>query len=115
MGSTPSSKREGFSASAGIHRRGAPGLRRNFRVSRYPDGRVGPRRSFVERLEAQCSKPATLPGILGRPRPELRAYLRSFPFGAYMVFFRDLEDKLEVVKIVRSHRDLDALFGEPSD
>ncbi|MBV9636198.1 MAG: type II toxin-antitoxin system RelE/ParE family toxin [Methylobacteriaceae bacterium] len=72
-------------------------------------------RSFVERIEAQCSKLASLPGILGRPRPELRADLRSFPFGAYIVFFRYLEDKLEVVKIVHSHRDLDALFGEPSD
>jgi plasmid stabilization system protein ParE len=45
-------------------------------------------RGFVDLLRMHCRKLASLPGTLGRPRPELRADIRSFPFKGYMIFFR---------------------------
>ena len=39
--------------------------------------------AFTERFQGQCARLASLPGTLGRARPELR----SFPFGNYVIFF----------------------------
>jgi toxin ParE1/3/4 len=60
---------------------------------------------------------ATLTGLLGRARPELRSDIRSTPFKSYLIFFRYLpsesdRDILEVVNVVESHRDLIAYFGD---
>jgi toxin ParE1/3/4 len=48
---------------------------------------------------------------MGRPRPELRPDLRSHPFKSYVIFFRYLEDTLEIVNILEGHRDIDTFFG----
>jgi plasmid stabilization system protein ParE len=69
-------------------------------------------RRFTAMLEAQCHKLATLPGTLGRPRPELRPDIRSFPFRGYVIFFRYVEDVFEVVNILEGHRDMDAFFAD---
>ncbi len=69
-------------------------------------------RTFTERLQGQCAKLASLPGTLGRARPELRPDLRSFPFGNYVIFFRYRDDTLEVVNVLERHRDIDAFFSE---
>ncbi len=69
-------------------------------------------RRFVDRIRDQCRKLATLPGTLGRARPELRPGIRSFPFQGYVIFFRVTDTDLEVVTIVERHRDVEALFQE---
>jgi plasmid stabilization system protein ParE len=66
---------------------------------------------FTDRIRTQCARLASLPGIMGRARPELRADLRSSPFGRYVIFFRYRDDKLEVVDILEGHRDIEAFFG----
>jgi toxin ParE1/3/4 len=43
---------------------------------------------------------------MGRPRPELAENLRSYPVGKYCVFYRQIEDGIEVVRIIHSARDL---------
>ncbi len=67
---------------------------------------------FTERLQAQCAKLASLPGTLGRARPELHPDLRSSALGNYVIFFRYRDDMLEVVNILEGHRDIDAFFSE---
>jgi hypothetical protein len=56
------------------------------------------------------AKLASLPGTLGRARPELRPDLRSFPYRRYMIFFRYVGDVFEVVNILEAHRDMGAFF-----
>lgn len=46
---------------------------------------------FVTRLRRRCAQLATLPGIMGRPRPELRSDMRSSVFKGYVIFFRDID------------------------
>jgi len=72
-------------------------------------------RRFADELQSKCSKLASLPGTLGRPRPELGAGLRSFPYKGYVIFFRYLPDTFEVVNILEGHRDLPTYFTEPQD
>ena len=67
-------------------------------------------RGFVDLLRMQCRKLASLPGTLGRPRPELRPDIRSFPCKGYVIFFRYSGDRFEVVNVLEGHRDIVAYF-----
>ena len=67
---------------------------------------------FTDRLQAHCAKLASLPGILGRARSELRPDIRSSALGNYVIFFRYRDDVLEVVNILEGHRDIGAVFTE---
>jgi toxin ParE1/3/4 len=67
---------------------------------------------IVRRIRSQCVKLAALPTILGRPRDDLSPGLRAFSFRGYVIFLRYVEDRLEIVDIVHSRRDPDAVMGE---
>lgn len=66
---------------------------------------------FIDQLRDRCRQLASKPGILGRPRPELRPDVRSVAHKGYVIFFRYVGDRLEVVNILDGHRDIDAWFG----
>ncbi len=51
-------------------------------------------------------------GLIGRARKEPAADLRSFPFGRYVIFYTPVRDGIDVVRVLRSARDIDAAFGE---
>lgn len=88
--------------------------RRDFaRVLEYitkESGSLAIGRGFVDLLRMQCRKLASLPGTLGRARPELRPDIRSFPFKGYVIFFRYAADTFEVVNVLEGHRDVVAYF-----
>jgi plasmid stabilization system protein ParE len=69
-------------------------------------------RRFTASLERKCNELASLPGTLGRPRPELRSDLRSTAHGRYVIFFRYVDDVLEIVNILEGHRDIDDYFSD---
>ena len=56
-----------------------------------------------------------MPFQLGRPRPELREDIRSFPYHRHVIFFRYVGDVLEVVNILEGHRDVEAFFEDPNE
>jgi toxin ParE1/3/4 len=80
-------------------------------ISRESGSRIVARR-FTDGIVKKCAHLASLPGTLGRPRPELRADLRSFPFRGYVIFFRYRDDVLEVVSVLEGHRDTVAYFKD---
>jgi toxin ParE1/3/4 len=43
---------------------------------------------------------------MGRERPDLRAGLRSFTVGSYLIIYRPLADGIEVVRVLHGARDL---------
>jgi plasmid stabilization system protein ParE len=67
---------------------------------------------FTRDLRAKCRDLAQLPGRLGRPRTELRADMRSFAYKNYLIFFRYAGETVEIVNVVESHRDIEALFRD---
>jgi plasmid stabilization system protein ParE len=69
-------------------------------------------RGFTDQVQAHCAKLASLPGTLGRARPELRHDIRSSNYKNYVVFFRYRGDILEVVNILEGHRDIETFFSE---
>lgn len=62
-------------------------------------------RRFVGELRQKCRLLASLPGTLGRVRPELRSDIRSTHFKGYVIFFRYIDDRFEVVNTLEGHRD----------
>jgi plasmid stabilization system protein ParE len=74
-------------------------------------GSVPTAQAFVTAIREQCRKLATLPGSLGRPRPELRPDMRSFAFRGYIIFFRYQDDTVEIVNILERHRDVESYFN----
>lgn len=75
---------------------------------------------FVDKLTDYCEHLATLPGLMGRPRPELRRPYRSTTFGNYVVFLRYGDEDgprshVYVVNVIHGARDIDAYFAAHSD
>ncbi len=68
-------------------------------------------RRFVGELRQKCRTLADLPGTLGRAWPELRADIRSAAFKGYVIFFRYVDERFEVVNIIEGHRDIDEFAG----
>jgi toxin ParE1/3/4 len=66
--------------------------------------------SFVAHLVERCQRLASLPGLLGTPRFDLRADVRSTPHGSYVIFFRYVDDSLEIVNVLHGGRDLPNYF-----
>jgi len=61
---------------------------------------------FVRQLNERCRHLGRLPGTLGRPRPDLLPGIRSIPHGNYIIFFRHVEDVIEIVNVIEAHRDI---------
>ena len=74
-------------------------------------GSVAVGEAFVQRLRAKCHKLAALQSTIGRALPELRAGIRSFPYMGYVIFFRYVGERFEVVNILEGHRDIESHFS----
>jgi toxin ParE1/3/4 len=74
------------------------------------DRKVGA--AFVAKLRAQCEKLSQFDATLGTARPELLPDIRSTPYQNYVIYFRYLGDRVEIVNILSASRDADALFSD---
>src|SRR5688572_26384205 len=61
--------------------------------------------SFDRKLQFLSENPRA-----GPARPELRPRLRSFPVGAYLIFYRVIRGGIEVTRVVHGSRNLRKLF-----
>lgn len=66
---------------------------------------------FLDRIEEKLQRLACNPG-LGRKRDELLPGLQSFPIGNYVVFYREIKDGIDVIRVLRGSRDIEAIFGQ---
>jgi len=63
----------------------------------------------VETLESKCQRLAETPGI-GRRREEIAPELRSFTMSPYLIFYREIEDGIQVLRVLHGARDIDESF-----
>ena len=77
-------------------------------ISDYILDNAGPitARRFIERIRKTCQRRAIFP--LGAA--EVFPGIRSFPVGAYVVFYRPLEDGLDILAVKHGRRDLPRLL-----
>jgi plasmid stabilization system protein ParE len=73
-------------------------------------GSVAVAKRFTRQLTDQCRHIGSLHSMLGRARSDLEEGIRCIPFKNYMIFFRYLDDVVEIVNVIEGHRDIDAMF-----
>jgi toxin ParE1/3/4 len=66
---------------------------------------------FAAEVERTCRVLAQSPGI-GRSREELAPGLRSIPAGKYLLFYKPIDDGIELVRVVYGPRHLPSLFRD---
>ena len=66
---------------------------------------------FLEVFSKKCRYLTEFP-LMGRSYREIRPYLRGLPMKNYIIFYRLTEQGLEIMRVVKGERDLDALFSE---
>ena len=64
---------------------------------------------LVDQIREKCATLGENPRM-GRERTELLPGIRSFPSGRYLIFYRIVEETLQVVRVLSGYRDLDAQF-----
>lgn len=70
--------------------------------------------AFIDTIAQKFELLAKFPKM-GRMRNELASSLRSFPFQVYLIFYREVEEGIEIVRIASGYRDLEALFSEQNE
>lgn len=66
---------------------------------------------FVDALEKKCKILADFPNMW-RSFDYLAPSLRGFTIGNYIIFYRPIENGVEVDRVLSGYRDLDTLFSE---
>ena len=64
---------------------------------------------FLERLEEYAERVAEF-NDMGIDRPELASNLKSFPVDRYILFYRQIENGIELVRVLHSSRDINLIF-----
>jgi toxin ParE1/3/4 len=66
---------------------------------------------FLDKLNSICRTLVSFPSM-GRKRNELAPNIRSFSVDDYLIFYRSIENGIEILRVVSGYRDLNALFSE---
>lgn len=66
---------------------------------------------WLDSIESRCKLLAQIPG-LGRLRRDLAPKLRSFAVGNHIIFYREADDGIVVIRVLHGARDLPKLFKE---
>lgn len=69
---------------------------------------------LLRKINQKCSTLANFPNM-GRSRDELLSTLRSFPVDNYLIFYRPIEEGIEILRVVSGYRDLEVLFDETKE
>ncbi|MFE1745773.1 type II toxin-antitoxin system RelE/ParE family toxin [Coleofasciculus sp. H7-2] len=82
----------------------------SFLFSRNPGAAEG----FLDQIEEKFQNIANFPNM-GRRRDDLNPPLRSFPIDNYLIFYRPIENGIEVVRVISGYRDIDTVFSRNED
>jgi toxin ParE1/3/4 len=66
---------------------------------------------LLEIINKKCQNLAVFPS-LGRSWEELAPNLRSFPVEEYLIFYRLVEDGVEILRVISGYRNLEAFFSK---
>jgi toxin ParE1/3/4 len=65
----------------------------------------------LKKIESKLKMLAETPGM-GRKRDELVPNLRSFPVGNYLIFYRPVNQGIEVLRVMHGARDIPSIFED---
>lgn len=62
-------------------------------------------------LKKKCKNLADFPNM-GRSYDDVKPSLRGLPLAGYIIFYRIVNDGIEIIRVVSGYRDLESLFLE---
>ena len=65
--------------------------------------------ALTDRIVKTFEQLLIVPGM-GRERNDIAPGLRSFPVGRYLIFYRFIDEGLEIVRVLHGARDLESLL-----
>jgi toxin ParE1/3/4 len=72
---------------------------------------IGRGENFLDEFNKKCRYLTQFP-MMGRTYREIRSYLRGLPMKNHIIFYRVLNDGLEIMRVVQANRDLEAIFSD---
>jgi toxin ParE1/3/4 len=66
---------------------------------------------FINEFEKKCKNLANFPNM-GRSYDDVKPSLRGLPLAGYIIFYRIVNDGIEIIRVVSGYRDLESLFLE---
>jgi toxin ParE1/3/4 len=82
-------------------------------TSYFADRNVNAGDRLLDEFTKKCRYLTQFP-LMGRCYVEVRSYLRGIPMQNYILFYRILDDGIEIMRVVRGDRDIEAIFDESS-
>ncbi|HLO84020.1 MAG TPA: type II toxin-antitoxin system RelE/ParE family toxin [Nostocaceae cyanobacterium] len=70
--------------------------------------------NLFDQLRAKFPKLAKFPQM-GRSRFDLAPSLRCFPVASYLIFYRPIEQGIEIVRILHGSQDIESIFTDIAD
>jgi toxin ParE1/3/4 len=68
---------------------------------------------FFQKFNQKCQQLVIFPSS-GKSYAEIRTDLRGVSLDGYIIFYRILEDGIEILRVVSGRRNLPALFTDPN-
>ncbi len=66
---------------------------------------------FIKEFEKKCRYLANFPNM-GRSFAYIKPFLRGLPLANYIIFYRVIDNGIEIIRVVSGYRDLESLFLE---
>lgn len=66
---------------------------------------------FFRKFDHRCEQLINFPNI-GRSYAEIRSYLRGLPLDGYIIFYRIVDDGIEILRVINARRDLPSVFED---
>ncbi|MBW4669693.1 MAG: type II toxin-antitoxin system RelE/ParE family toxin [Cyanomargarita calcarea GSE-NOS-MK-12-04C] len=70
--------------------------------------------NLFDKLREMFAKLAKFPQM-GQGRSDLALSLQSFPVRNYLIFYRTIEEGIEIVRIIHGSQDIEQIFKEVED
>jgi toxin ParE1/3/4 len=69
---------------------------------------------FLQKIDTQLKMLGSNPGM-GRKRDSLVPNLRSFPVGNYLIFYRPINQGIEIIRVLHGARDIQSIFEDDDE
>ncbi|MBD2503253.1 type II toxin-antitoxin system RelE/ParE family toxin [Anabaena azotica] len=66
---------------------------------------------FIDEFERKCKYLTNFPNM-GRSYSNIQSDLRGIPLDSYIILYRTINSRIEVVRVVSGYRNLESLFTE---
>lgn len=64
---------------------------------------------LLDEFRKKCRYLTQFP-FMGRSYSEIRSYLRGLPMQNYIIFYRVIDNGIEIMRVIKGDRDLEAIF-----